>query len=167
MHLPSIIPAVSSDMLASSCILSPESSPLSLTPDVPGPTSASSLLSPYSILVALRNKVNKLPKTVPVAQKTHLLALYSRSPEELTRNIQNDMDIWETWDPKLNVLLPHNIDDLKQLVVRGKFGLAGLVGFFEHLVHDHKVDEGLLEGKVKQLMDAIDAYVRFLGSFLY
>ena len=45
--------------------------------------------------------------------------------------------------------------------MRGKFGLIGLVGFFEHLVRDHKVAKGLIEGKAKRLVDAIDAYVSF------
>jgi len=57
------------------------------------------------------------------------------------------------------VLLQCSMDDLKWLVVHGKFGLIGLVNFFEHLVQDCKVDEGLLEGKVKWLMDTIDMYV--------
>ena len=106
--------------------------------------------------MVLREKVENLPETVPVANKTHILAAYSQTPQELTRDVQNDTDIWETWDPKLNVLLPHNSEDLKPLVVRGQFGLIGLVSFFEHLVRDRKVDEGLLEGKVKRLVDAID-----------
>lgn len=59
------------------------------------------------------------------------------------------------------MLLQCNDDDLKRLVVRGKLGLAGLVRFFEHLVRDRKVDEVLLEGKSKRLVDAIDAYVSF------
>jgi hypothetical protein len=109
-----------------------------------------------SVLSTLREKVENLPQTVPVADQTHVLAGYSQSPQELTSDIQNDADIWETWDPKLNVLLPHNGDDLKLLVVRGQFGLTGLVRFFEHLVQDRNVDEGLLEGKVKRLVDAID-----------
>ncbi len=133
------------------------SSPLSNTPNPAsrlssGPTSSeltSNLSSPCSILTTLREKVKKLPKTVPAATKTHILAVYNRLPQELTNNIQNDVDIWETWDPKLNVLLPHNMDDLKQLIVCGKFGLMGLVKFFEHLIQDRKVDEGLLEGKAK------------------
>lgn len=77
----------------------------------------------------LREKVKKLPKAIPIANKTHVLAAYSGSPEELTNNILNDADVWETWDPMLNVLLPHNTDDMKGLVVRGKYGLIGLVGY--------------------------------------
>lgn len=49
--------------------------------------------------------------------------------------------------------------------MRGKLGLIGLVGFFEHLVRDRKVDEGLLEGKAKRLMEAIDSYVSFFQVF--
>ena len=84
----------------------------------------------------------------------------------MTRDVENDADIWETWDPTLNVLLSHSNEDLKSLVVRGQFGLIGLVGFFEHLVRDRKVDEGLLEGKVTRLVAVIDACVFFsLVSF--
>ena len=127
--------------------------------------SAQSPSSQPSILVTLREKVKKLPLTVPVANKTHTLAAYSQSPQKLTSDIQNDEDVWETWDQKLNVFLQCNDDELKQLVVRGKFGLIGLVGFFEHLVRDRKVAEGLIEGKAKRLLDTIDAYVSFfIGS---
>ena len=146
---------------------SPESPQLSLTPNVLNPSSSASLPPPCSVLIQLREKVNKLPKTVPLANKAHILAPYSHASEELTKDIQNDADIWETWDSKLTVLLPPSIDDLKQLVVHGKYGLSRLVSFFEHLVQDCKVDEGLLESKVKWVMDGIDAYVCFPSSFSY
>jgi hypothetical protein len=132
---------------------------------LPPAVSAPSSLSQPSVLSTLREKVEKLPRTVPVANKTHILATYSQSPQNLTSDIQNDEDVWETWDQKLNVFLQCNDDDLKQLVVRGKFGLIGLVSFFEHLVRDRKVGEGLLEGKAKRLMDAIDVYVSFFSVF--
>jgi hypothetical protein len=118
------------------------------------------------VLLTLWEKVEKLPRTVPVANKTHILAGYNQSPQTLTSDIQNDVDVWETWDQKLNVLLQCNNDDLKRLVVRGKFGLLGLVCFFEHLVRDRKVDEGLLEGKAKRLMDTIEVYVSLFSGFL-
>ena len=119
------------------------------------------------MLLTLKEKVENLSQTVPVANKTHILAGYSQSPHTLTSDIQNDADVWETWDRKLNVFLQGNNDDLKHLVVRGKFGLMGLVRFFEHLVRDHKVNEVLLEGKVKRLMDAIDRYVCPFYNFCY
>ena len=118
-----------------------------------------------SVLLTLREKVEKLPQTIPIAKKTHILAAFSLSPQKLTSSIQDDADVWETWDPKLNVFLQGSDEDLKRLVVRGKLGLIGLVGFFEHLVRDRKVDEGLLEGKAKRLMEAIDWYVSFFQVF--
>ncbi len=60
------------------------------------------------------------------------------------------------------MFLQGNNDDLKQLIVCGRFGLMRLVRFFEHLVQDRKVDKGLLEGKAKRLVDTIDAYIFFL-----
>jgi hypothetical protein len=42
-----------------------------------------------------------------------------------------------------------------------------LVSFFEHLVPDRKVGEGLLEGKVKRLMDPINMYVCFFHDRCY
>lgn len=109
------------------------------------------------MLLSLRDKVEKLPETVPIANKTHILAGYGLSPERLTGYIEDDADVWEIFDQKLNVFLQGNNDDLKRLIVHGEFGLIGLVRFFEHLVRDRKVDEGLLEGKAKRIMDAIDA----------
>ena len=128
---------------------------------IPGPTAN------HLPLQVLCEKVNKLPKTIPLANKTHPLASYSHSPKDLTLDILNDADIWETWDQKLNVLLQHPIDNIKPLVVRGKFGLVGLVSFFEHLVRDCHLDKGLLEGKVEWLIMVIDRYIYLLQRSHY
>ena len=55
--------------------------------------SAQSPSSQPSVLVTLWEKVEKLPSTVPVANKTHTLAAYSQSPQKLTSDIQNDEDV--------------------------------------------------------------------------
>ena len=54
---------------------------------------------------------------VSVANKTHILAGYSQSTQKLTSDIQNDTEVWETWNQKLNVFLQSSDDNLKQLVV--------------------------------------------------
>jgi hypothetical protein len=77
---------------------------------------------------------------------------------ELTKDISLDVDVWETWDQKLNVLISHSIPDICPFIGRGKYGLIGLVLFLEHLVRDRKVDEGLLNGKVGRIIEAIDRY---------
>jgi hypothetical protein len=112
----------------------------------------------FDILKTLRKKVENMPKSVPTAKKTGLLAGYCRNPMELTKDVALDADIWEAWDPKLNLLISHSVSENHTLVTRGKYGLIGLVQLLEHLVRDRKVDEGLLEGKIGRVIEAIDRY---------
>ena len=115
-----------------------------------------------ALLKTLHEKVEKLLKSVPTAKKTGPLAGYCCDSAELTKDVTANDDVWEIWDQKLNVLISHNIPDIYPLVTRGKFGLIVLVLLLEHLVHDHKVNEGLLDGKVGHIMEAIDRHPRFL-----
>ena len=73
-------------------------------------------------------------------------------------DITADADVWETWDQTLNVLISQSIPNIYPLVARGKYGLIALVQLLEHLVRDRKVDEGLLEGKVQRIIEAIDRH---------
>ena len=114
--------------------------------------------TPFTILKTLCKKVENLPKSVPTAKKTGPLAGYCCDSTELTKDITADADVWETWDQRLNVLISHSIPDIYPLVTRGKYGLIALVQLLEHLVHDRKVDEGLLDGKVGRVIEAIDMY---------
>jgi len=52
----------------------------------------------------------------------------------LTMDIKDNMDVWEVWDQKLNVLILHRIPDIYPLVTQGKYGLTTLVQLLEHLV---------------------------------
>ena len=113
---------------------------------------------PFTILKTLREKVKKLPKSVPTAKKDGPLSEYCCDPKDLTSDITADVDVWETWDQRLNVLIPHSIADIYPLITRGKYGLVGLVQLLEHLVRDRKVNEGLLDGKVGRIMEAIDRH---------
>jgi len=115
----------------------------------------------------LREKVEGLPKSVPTAKKTSPLVGYCCDLKELTRDITADADVWETWDPILNSLISHDIPDIHPMITWGKFGLIRLVQLLEHLVRDRKVNEGLLEGKVGRIIEAIDRYPTFSGPLLY
>ena len=64
----------------------------------------------------LREKVKVLPKMIPTAKKTSPLAGYCCDPTELTNDITDNADVWEVWDQKLNVIIPHSIPDLYPLV---------------------------------------------------
>jgi hypothetical protein len=125
---------------------------------VPNPSPSNAT---FNVLKTLREKVENLPKSVPTARKTSPLAGYCCDPADLTKDIAVDADVWETWDQRLNVLIPHSIPEISPLVRRGKYGLIGLVLLLEHLVRDRKVDEGLLDGKVGRLIEAIDRHLLF------
>ena len=122
---------------------------------------------PFSILKTLCEKVENLPKSVPIGKKkTGPLAGYCCDPTVLTMDVEDNMDIWEVWDQRLNVLISHRIPDIYPLVTWGKYGLTALVQLLEHLVCDRKVDEGLLDGKVGRVIEAIDRELQFLFSYL-
>ena len=118
-----------------------------------------------TILKMLHDKVENLPTSIPTAKKTGPLAGYCCDPAQLTKDITADdevWEVWEVWDQKLNVLISHNIFDIRPLVTHGKIGLIVLVRFLEHLVRDRKVNEGLLDRKIGRVMEAIDRHLRFL-----
>ena len=115
--------------------------------------------APFTVLKTLREKVKNLPKLIPIATKTGLLAGYCCDSRDLTKDIADNADVWEVWDGRLNVLISHSIPDLYLLITWGKYGLIVLVQLMEHLVCDRNIDEGLLEGKVGRVMEAIDRYL--------
>ena len=122
----------------------------------------STLSTSSSALVTLHARVEHLPKSVPIAKKTHTLAGYSCDPATLTVGVP-DPEIWETWDPQLNALIPQAIPEMLPLVTRGKYGLIGLVQFLEHLVRDRNLDASMLDGKIGRLLEAINLYVSFIS----
>jgi hypothetical protein len=126
------------------------------------PVKSNASYTTFNILKTLRKKVENLPKSVPVAKRTSPLAGYCCDPMRLTEDITADADVWETWDQRLNVLISHSIPDIYPLIARGKYGLIGLVLLLEHLVCDRNVDEGLLDGKIGRLIEAIDRHLPFL-----
>jgi len=117
---------------------------LSADHDAPAPSSVATNIGP--------------PKSIPLAKNMASLAGFGGDPASLTQGIP-DLELWETWDPQLNALIPQAIPELSPLVTRGKYGLIGLVRFFEHLVEDRKLDAGLLDGKIGRVLQAIDLYV--------
>jgi hypothetical protein len=103
---------------------------------------------PFTILRTLCEKVENLSKLAPMAKKTGPLVGYCCDSMALMKDITADVDVWETRDQRLSILISHNISDIYPLVAWGKYGLIALVQLLEHLICDHKVDKGLLNGKV-------------------
>ncbi|KAK7015911.1 hypothetical protein VNI00_018997 [Paramarasmius palmivorus] len=124
-------------------------------------TSRSPSLPPANatILEQFRELVDNLPARVPVAPKTHALAAYSQDPSNLTADIANDDEVWEQCDNALIDLIPADQTKRQYLVVRGSYGLSGLVQYFEHLHEDRNVELCLMEGKISRVIEAINAFL--------
>jgi hypothetical protein len=120
---------------------------------------AASSASP--VLGTLRDRVENLPDTIPIANNMGDLAGFSNDPAALTKGLP-DNEIWEVWDPQLNALISQTISDIFPLVTCGNYGLIGLVRFFEHLVYTRNLDAGLLDGKIGRILQAIDMCVSTL-----
>ncbi|KAL0563021.1 hypothetical protein V5O48_019057 [Marasmius crinis-equi] len=111
----------------------------------------------FTLLKSLRDRVEGLPDSVPVASSTGPLGKYFGDPSKLTQEIADDNMLWELrWDSEFNDLLPHQISCIHPLVLRGDYGLIGVVRIMEHLVRDRGVGEFFFEGKVGRLLKAID-----------
>lgn len=100
--------------------------------------------------------VKDLPKSVPKATSNHPLAPFNKPPVEQVASIPAHTDLWEHFDHELNVLIPHEKDKLRNLVVRGKYGLIGLANLAQYLVTDCGVIGGMLKGKLERVMGAIE-----------
>ncbi|KAF9269578.1 hypothetical protein L218DRAFT_1072401 [Marasmius fiardii PR-910] len=110
----------------------------------------------FTIIKTLRDAVECLPSTIPLGTEAGPLSGYSVDPAALTADCADDDLIWESgWDSQLTCLIPKDISQVCLLVLHGKYGLIGLVNLMEHLVHDRKLTESLLEQKVKHLLAAI------------
>ena len=148
------VPGPSAMPLMLTTVPMPNPGPLPITPVQNG--------APLTILKMLHEKVKNLPKSVPIAKKTGPLAAYCCASAELTKDIITNVEVWETWDQKLNVLISHNILNIHPLVTRGKYGLIGLVWLLECLVLDCKVNEGLFDGNVG--WEAINRHLHFITT---
>jgi hypothetical protein len=91
--------------------------------------------------------IEALPQNVGEADNTHPLASFA---------VREGEDAWEKYDGPLNTLLQRPSHELYHLVQVGDMGLIGLCQFLEYLVKHHGVSGYLLEGKLEQLMVAID-----------
>ena len=66
--------------------------------------------------------------------------------------------LWEYFDKKLNALILQlsEKETLRNLVVRGKWGLIGLANLAEYFVREHGVIGGMLKGKLERVMAVIN-----------
>ena len=71
--------------------------------------------------------------------------------------LEDGQDAWEMADSALNRVIGFGktVDEIAKIIRRGPLGMDGFCRWLRALVYDLKVDESLLEGKVKRLIDAM------------
>ncbi|KAH9983684.1 hypothetical protein BJV77DRAFT_1072684 [Russula vinacea] len=105
-----------------------------------------------SVLATLEKAVRKLPG-LPEAREMDEIAEFAQS---VPMNLDKD-DAWEYFDPILNYLLGFNrtTECISKELRGGERGLVAMVRYLREFVGQYQIDEGLLEGKIKQLLDVI------------
>ena len=118
---------------------------------------ASTPLSGCPVGIALLQKfhmcIEGLPCSVGEAGDNHPLAAFAGDPVGC---VGDNEDTWEKFDRPLNALLQKPSNELRNLVRVGENGLIGLCRLLEYLVTYHQLSGYLFEGKLEQLMLAID-----------
>lgn len=112
------------------------------------------------LLRELRVGIDQLPDAVPEGQDGDALAVFSGDPEAYTTPEATSDEVWEqTLHPLLTNALgwKKTMEEAAQLVRRGEKGVEGLWRFLNYFVSRRGLQGGLLEGKLRVLIDAINS----------
>lgn len=120
-----------------------------------------------SLLDQLKSVIDSLPTEVPYGVDSDDLAVFAGSPRAY---IQQDDEAWENIDPLLNQVIGYGAtpEIISQRIRRGKFGMDGMYTWLKVCIEELNISEGLLEGKINRLIDAmLLLYVHSLLSITY
>lgn len=107
-----------------------------------------------NILVTLEKAIDKLPD-LPEASESDEISVFAQSvPTDLAED-----DAWEYLDPMLNRFLGFNQteESISNKLRGGARGLTAMVRYLKEFVGRYQIDGGLLEGKIKRLVNVIQA----------
>jgi hypothetical protein len=113
-----------------------------------------SVVESSCLLTELARIAQTLPSSIPLAVPTDALAAYSGDPR---MELDTDDDPWEMVDRTLNRTLGYGktTSEIAALIRRGPLGIDGMVNWLRRAVFDLKINESLLEHKVRRLIDAM------------
>jgi hypothetical protein len=102
----------------------------------------------------LKAAIDSLPTEVPYGVDSDDIAIFSGSPRT---HIQQDDEAWENLDPLLNRIVGYGVtpEIISQRIRRGKYGMDGMFTWLKVCVEELNISEGLLEGKIERLIDAM------------
>jgi len=106
----------------------------------------------------LEAMVKRIPFSVPEGSEDDILAPFGGNPQN-----QDIVGIGadELWEANLNQFLKGVLgwgseDRMDGIVRRGRNGMDGVLEFARFFIEEHGVNEGLFEGKLSQLMNAVE-----------
>jgi len=122
----------------------------------PSNTSAISDSLAKDLLTKLEKSISNLPKMLPDASDSDEIAIFAQSvPTDMDRD-----DAWEfLLDPLLNRFLGfgRTIESISASLRGGEKGLTAMARYLREFVGHYQIDGALLEGKVLQLIEAIES----------
>ena len=108
-----------------------------------------------NILVKLETVIKNVP-ALPDASEANEITAFS---QHVPTNLDTD-DEWEYLDPMLNHFLGFNrsVKRSSEELQGGDMGLVAMIRYLKDFVGLYQIDIGLLEGKMQQLLDAIQMW---------
>ena len=135
---------------------SPNNDPIVIELD--GSPSPPPMIAPSSSTTSLLSELERvsvsLPLSTPEGTEMDILARFSVDP---VLELEAGDDAWEMADRALNGVIGYGktVEEIATIIRRGPLGMDGLCRWLKILVSELQVDEVLLEGKIKRLIDAM------------
>jgi hypothetical protein len=127
---------------------------------VPVATSAVPSTAPpqlLQLLDQLREHCTRLPSTVPGADESSPLAVFSSDPESYVSNSTAPGELWEELQSVFHGAFDYGkgFEEREKIVQTGPQGLGGFLRFMEYFIVTRGLSGGMVELKLEQVLDAV------------
>ncbi|KAJ6541961.1 hypothetical protein B0H10DRAFT_2244898 [Mycena sp. CBHHK59/15] len=132
-------------------------------PPPPSPALPSRIIQ---LLDQLRAAVERLPSSVPNADESSPLAVFSGVPAEYVSQDTPVCSLWEELGGYFRKAFDYGagLDARVRLVTRGPFGLNGTLHFLDYFIRERGLEGGPVELKLEQLIDAVNSVISTMSS---
>jgi len=110
------------------------------------------------LIAELRTAAEQLGEDVPIATESNEISAFGWATAEANCMGVMTEEVWETVNPVLDRFLGFRrpLVEIKSLARWGERGIEGFCQYLTYLVKETGIQGGLIEGKVKVLIDAIN-----------
>lgn len=109
-------------------------------------------------LEKLHDLISGVPNSIPEASDYDVLAIFAGNPHDID---DPSLGADELWEELLNGMMKSafgwgNEGKMEDIIQQGRKGLDGLLNFVKHFIVKHGVSKVLFEGKLTNLMAALE-----------